>query len=475
MKDESRLLAIVTLLLGSAQVVKLAVGLLRGKLLAILFGPSAIALWGLYQSFMDIFQSVSLLGIEKGALQDLSKSSDIKVVSNKALILYALVLFIVVILLFIINILNLLIPVGYQFITSWAFEISIIFATLNITSMVILNSLQKFKILALTQVTGVIIGNCIAIILLYNYGMGSIGLAFLGLNFSLFLFTFYNVFSLLEKSSFNTRGPIKIVNKFISLGLPFWFPQVLTTGGLLWINIIIEHYSGLDLLGNYIAAWSIAGMFSNILFSSFAGGYFPILCKKIAAKESVDDLVNWQIQFGLLLYSIGAIFLFLFPMQIITLLYSNEFLEAADIIRWFILGSTLRMIGFPLGYAMMAFEKGRLYIMTQVIFNIINIVGVYYIFNIGIVNMLGSNYLVAYFVYVILLWYCTSRILNLKLSLFSFIYLIILLSTMYLCIYINSLILSVIISILLVLCILFFMQIKLDIKITNFILKKVLK
>ena len=472
MKNESRLLVIITILLGSAQVVKLLMGLLRGKLLAVLFGPSAVALWGLYQSFIDIFQSISLLGIEKGALQDLSKSSDIKVVSYKALVLYVLVLFIVLIILFIVNIISLIIPEGYQFISNWAFEISLFFATLNITSMIVLNSLQRYKTLALTQVLGVIFGNSIALILLYYVGIESIDLAFLGLNFSLFLFTFFSVFSILEKNSLPTGTPaMRIMSKFISLGLPFWFPQVLTTGGLLWINIIIENYGGLDLLGTYIAAWAIASMFSNILFSSFVGGYFPVLCRKIALNENVNKLVNWQIEFGILLYSIGAIILFLFPLSIITILYSEEFLATVDIIRWFIIGSMLRMIGFPLGYAMMAFEKGRLYIIGQVIFNIINVGGVYFIFKEGIENMLGSNYLAAYVIYLLLLWYWASNILNLKLSLFSLFYLLLWLVIMYLCIYLDSLLISLIIFSLLVFFILWVMNKRLDIKIKNFILK----
>lgn len=475
MRSESRLLAFVTILLGSAQIVKLAVGLLRGKLLAVLFGPTAIALWGLYQSFIDMFQAISLLGVEKGAIQDLSKSSDIKIVSYKALVLYALILFIVLIILLIVNIVSLIIPEEYRFISNWAFEISLFFASFNVASMVILNSLQKYKALALTQVIGVILGNSIALILLYYFGIESIGLAFLGLNFSLFLFSFYSVFYILEKTSLPKTPAMKIATKFVSLGLPFWFPQILTTGTLLWINIIIESYGGLNLLGNYIAAWAIAGMFSNILFSSLVGGYFPILCKKVASNESVNDLVNWQIEFGVLLFSVGAIIFFLFPMSVITLLYSNEFSEAIDIIRWFIIGSMLRMLGFPLGYAMMAFEKGKLYVIAQVIFNIINIGWLIFIFNIGGENMLGSNYLLAYVIYVLLLWYWSFNILNLKLSLFSLSYIVLWLIVMYFAIYVDSLVISLIISSLLSVLVLWLMNKRLNIKIIDFVLKKVSK
>lgn len=447
MKKEANWLAKVALILGSAQVVKMGIGVLRGKAIALMFGATGIALWGLYQSFIDMIQSFALLGLEKGGVQDLSKSNDVKEFSYKALVLFSLVLFLVFIILLAINLVALIIPENYKFITNWMFEISIAFATFNVVGMVILNSLQEYKKLALTQITGVFFGNLLAITAMYYFGVESLTLAFLVLNLSLFLFTFYSVFFVLEKNISQTLPVSTVITKFISLGLPFWFPQLLTASGLVLINILIESYAGLEVLGFYVAGWAIANLFANILFSTLSGSYFPTLCKRIAGNQNVDDLVNWQIEFGILLFSIGATVLFLFPMIFISLFYTEELAGAAEIIRWLLLGSMLRMIGFPLGYALMGYEKGGFYIASQVVFNIFNVVTVLLIFNLGFEKFLGGNYLFSYIIYIALLWYFVLSVLKLKLSYFSLFFFLFWFFSLFISITIDSIIFSLFISV----------------------------
>jgi O-antigen/teichoic acid export membrane protein len=475
MKKEANWLAKVALILGSAQVIKMGAGVLRGKAIAVLFGPTGIALWGLYQSFIDMIQSFALLGLEKGGVQDLSKSNDIKEISYKALVLFGLVLFLVFIILFAINLVALIVPENYKFITSWMFEISIAFAALNIVSMVILNSLQEYKKLALTQTIGVIFGNSLAVSLLYYYGVDSLSLAFLTLNLSLFLFTFYSVFSVLEKNVTRIVPIRSVVTKFISLGLPFWFPQVLTASGLLLINILIESYAGLEVLGLYVAGWAIANLFANILFSTLSGGYFPTLCKRITKNQDVVDLVNWQIEFGILLFSVGGFVIFLFPEVFISIFYTNELYGAAQIIQWLIIGSMLRMIGFPMGYALMGYEKGALYIISQVIFNIFNVAIVLLIFNAGFETHLGGNYLFSYLIYVALLWYFVFFILKLKLSVFSLWFFLTWLFALYFCLVIDSIVFSLFMSGILVVVVTWLMNKRLNINIISLFWNRVTK
>ena len=84
-------------------------------------------------------------------------------------------------------------------------------------------------------------------------------------------------------------------------------------------------------------------------------------------------LVNEQTEIGLLLATPAIIALLGFAPIIIRVLYSADFYPAVELLRWFALGSFLKVISFPLGYVQLALGKQYWFILTQVLFSLIHI------------------------------------------------------------------------------------------------------
>jgi len=84
-------------------------------------------------------------------------------------------------------------------------------------------------------------------------------------------------------------------------------------------------------------------------------------------------LVNEQTEIGVLLALPGLLGTIAVAPWMIKLLYTAEFLPAAELLRWFVLGCLGKVIGFPMGMVLLALGKARLFSIKEAIVNIIYI------------------------------------------------------------------------------------------------------
>ena len=59
--------------IGLVQIVKMVFGLIQNKVLALLIGPSGFGVWGLYNSFVEMVNSFSTLGIDSSGVREIVK------------------------------------------------------------------------------------------------------------------------------------------------------------------------------------------------------------------------------------------------------------------------------------------------------------------------------------------------------------------------------------------------------------------
>jgi PST family polysaccharide transporter len=122
----------------------------------------------------------------------------------------------------------------------------------------------------------------------------------------------------------------------------------------------------------------------------------PRLMKVTGSNIKMNKLVNEQMELGMLVASIGVVGILILSPIILHLLYSAEFQAGTNIIRWQVLGVSLRILAFPFSYGIMARGKSLIYIIVQSVFWVGEYLLLILFVNLFGFDGLGINYFIAY-------------------------------------------------------------------------------
>lgn len=150
-------------------------------------------------------------------------------------------------------------------------------------------------------------------------------------------------------------------------GIPFMLSGVAALLGLLAVQTLVARQLGPSALGNFQAAWSISMTYLGFVLGAMAIDYFPRLVSALRTPENAVRLVNEQTELSLLLCAPMILLMLGFSPWVIRLLYSPEFSEAVEILRWQLLGDALKVMSWPLGYLQQARSAGRTFLLTETI------------------------------------------------------------------------------------------------------------
>jgi PST family polysaccharide transporter len=122
-------------------------------------------------------------------------------------------------------------------------------------------------------------------------------------------------------------------------------------------------------------------------------------------------MVNEQTEVALLLAGPVLIAMLAIAPWVVSLLYTSEFIPAADILRWQVMGDILKVASWPLGFILIAAGAGRTYILTETLAATVFVVGTALgLPRFGIVTT-GGSFLLMYAVYLpTIYWLCHRRI-----------------------------------------------------------------
>jgi PST family polysaccharide transporter len=142
---------------------------------------------------------------------------------------------------------------------------------------------------------------------------------------------------------------------------------VLAAGLDILTRVIIASRFGVSGAGIYHASWALSGMFANFVLSAMGTDFYPRLTSIIHDHAQATRAVNEQTEIGVLLALPGVLAALSFAPFAITLLYTKEFLAAADLLPWMVLGVFGRVISWPLGYVPLALGAARWYVVMETI------------------------------------------------------------------------------------------------------------
>ena len=174
------------------------------------------------------------------------------------------------------------------------------------------------------------------------------------------------------------------------------FPSVLIT-----IRTLLVEHSGVE-LASYWEGYSRLSLFiSGLAISSISLYYLPKLVEANTGQEMLK-VVLWGVKFLFAVAFPAMILIFLFGNNVISLLYTTNFLEAIFLLKWELLGTFLKLLSFSVSFIMIAKKLTTVFVISELISGLLFLgLSMFFIDKYGVVGA-SIAYTGTYFLY--LLW-----------------------------------------------------------------------
>jgi PST family polysaccharide transporter len=352
--------------MGGAQVISLASGFLRTKVIALVLGPAGVGLAGLFNTYSGNISALAGCGLGTSGVRLVAgAAADEKPKAQAAVRRMGWFL----------SLIGLALGCLLFWPATWltfgaseyAFEMGIVALAVPCliasgTWSALLQADGRVESLAKVQVIGAMVGTVLGLPLIYLYGSIGVALAI--------LLAAAVPAALLWRAARTQCSPpshasverphldalVKIGGALMVVG---WASQLSTY----LVRMAIVRLEGLEAAGLYQAAYAIAGSLPGFVFAAMGADFFP----RVASTTSEEDALKTtekQITIGVILAApfIGVILLF--DREILNLLFSKSFETAALPMMWLTWGIFVRLLAWPLGFWMIA--KSRLTVVVGV-------------------------------------------------------------------------------------------------------------
>jgi O-antigen/teichoic acid export membrane protein len=394
-KNEYRAIFKVTSILGSVEIFNIITAIIRSKVIALFLGPLGMGINGLFNTTLELFSSISGLGIDKSAVKEISfidNESDDKVFLNKLIILirklswYAAVLGSVLMIIFSSWLSKLVFDSElYVFAFVWL-SLALFFKQLTQVNLSILQGLRAISNLAKANVLGSFVSLIVVVPLYYFWQIKAIVPAIIISYISSFLISYYfqrkNLISVISLRDIHVKSDFINGKETIKLGMLLSFSGIITVITTYVFQIYLRKISSLEIVGFYVAGMAILNYYVNIVFNAMGKDYYPRLAAIHNDNEKVIKEIQQQSLLAMLTITpIIVVFIAMAPFFIQTL-YSSKFSGISVFVKWGILGMLFKAISWSIGYAFIAKGDSKVFLRTTVIFNLfflgLNIFGYHY-------------------------------------------------------------------------------------------------
>ena len=365
-------------MVGGAQLVKMLIGIVQTKFVAVLLGPSGVGLIAAYQSIIQLWSQLSGLGINQSGVRDVAVaagSNDQSSIARTVFILRRMCG--LTGLVGALGLAALAAPISLLTFgnSAHAIPLAVLATVILVTAiaqgqMAIIQGLRRIGDLVRIQIVGSIAGACVSIGLYIYFGMAGIVPALLTIAiFNLAVAWWFSRKIIPVNAKIPWRETFAGAKSLFGLGLAFMIGGLATTATAYATRALIVRNIGIDGVGMYQAAFAISGYALNFVLGAMGADFYPRLAGVADNNQMMNRLVNEQTEIGLLLATpILIATLGLAPLAI-KLLYSADFTPAVELLRWFAIGCFLRVISWPMGFIQLAKGEKHWFMFSEITFN----------------------------------------------------------------------------------------------------------
>ncbi len=364
-------------IVGGAQAANYLISLARIKIVAMLLGPVGVGLIGLYTSGIGFVGAVSGLGVGSSGVREIVRaySKDNPIDAARTVVIlrrvcWATGLFGWALTVLFCESISSIMTGSTQYAGTIALLGStLLFGAISSGQLALLQGLRRIGDLARANVVGAFAGSIVTILIYFVFGEAGIVSAMIAAALVGLVCSYWFARRVFV-SPVSVSWPETCLGsrRLISLGLAFMWGGVLGAELDMFTRSIIVSKYGVEAAGLYQAAWALAGVFASFILSAMGADFYPRLTAAIHDRTQAARAVNEQTEIGVLLALPGLLAALAFAPMAMTLLYTQKFLGAADLLPWMALGVFGRVISWPLGYIQLAKGASRWFTASETIF-----------------------------------------------------------------------------------------------------------
>jgi O-antigen/teichoic acid export membrane protein len=360
---------------GGVQMLSIICSIVRTKLVAIWIGPMGVGLFGLYNSALDMINTISGLGIRNSSVRDISLAhgnGESSLIARMVAVVrrWSLFLGLAGALLTLCASPALSRIVFGDFDHIWGFvalSVAVLIFSLTNGEFSILNGTAKLRRLASATVWGVASGLVISIPLYYFLRVNSIVPAIIAYTAScgFFAWLFRNKDYSKEPVNMSARETFDMGKGFARLGIFMTLSTFVSQISSFIFMAYLNHTASTETVGFYKAGYTIVDQYGGLIFSAIGVEYYPRLVQLCRSKMRLRIFVSQEINI-LLLVLVPCISLFLiFRSLVVSILYSGKFMVIVPFISWAIMGTIFRAVSWCIAFVILAKGSGKIYLITE--------------------------------------------------------------------------------------------------------------
>ena len=357
-----------TTITGGASITNIFIGIIRTKVIAILLGPTGIGLIGLYQSLVSTASTISGLGVPIAASREIAEavgSDNQREISEIRQALFIGTCFLA----------------GLGGVSFWSLRdilathtlgdqsqstaigwmsIAVSLSIISASQMAILQGRRRISDLAKLSIYSAILGSIGGLYIIWEFDQAGIAAFIIAVPAASVCFGFYfiGLSGNLAKLSLHIKLIISRLKVMGKLGLSLFTYTVLEQITFLLIRANISSTLGVIELGYFQAGWTIAVNYLGVITGAMSSDFLPRIAEKTGQNSSINKLINQQTEIGLLIAGPIIIIMMGLTPAIISVMYSSNFLGATDTVRLLLLSDILRLISWPIGFALLGMGDG---------------------------------------------------------------------------------------------------------------------
>jgi len=396
------------LVIGSSQVVKIFISIVKMKVLALLLGPAGVGLLGIYNNLQQMVGNAAGLGMgSSGVRQIASARGDGKALHRVSRVLLVAHLVQGVVAMTAVWLFRHPLAVWLTGDGTISTEIglvgvAILLMLLATAHTALLQGLRRIGDLGRVTVIGALAGTLIGLLAVWQFGQAGLIWFLLVQPLANLLTARFFIRRLPGRNDHKAPGLVEIWTTWkpmARLGGVFMLGGLATTTTLLLVRSVVTRELGLDAVGHFAAAWGITMTYVGFLLAAMGADYFPRLTEVIHDRQAANRLMNDQAQLGLAIG--GPVLLLLIGLApwVITLLYSQEFGPAAELLQWQTVGNVFKLASWPMSFAIVAGAHAKTYFFMELSFNLVFLILIWLLLPVVGLEITGIAFLLGYMTY----------------------------------------------------------------------------
>lgn len=368
---------------GFSQVLKILIGVIGSKFVAVFLGPIGIGIAGLLNNTIGIISAISGFGINISGVRqvaiaysqkdDQKFAEDLLVLKRWSIAVGLFGVFLTI--------------VFSKILSQWTFgtsehyiwfiilSINFIFSSQATNKMAILQGTRSMKAIAISSVVYSVLLTIISIPIYYFFRMeGIIPVILLTAVLNFLVNWYYSRNITTQKITLSYSETFKKGKELIKLG--FLLSINVIFGQI--CNYLIKLYlqlnaSDTEVLGLYVVSSVILISYVGMIFNAMGTDFYPRLTTVQDDNKKMRELVNDQLEIAMLLITpCILLFYFLAPI-IIRVLYTKEFIPVIFILKGALFAIIIKAIVWPLAYIILAKGENKLYFKQELLGDFMNV------------------------------------------------------------------------------------------------------